>query len=63
MKRVYSMSDVASLVISVCLLFVGLHQCVDYVGLLWLAMVVVGSFGIGVFTMSGEDVEGGNDNA
>jgi hypothetical protein len=51
----YNLSDVAVLVISICFLFVGLHQSVDYVGLLWLAMVIIGSFGIGVFTGCGEE--------
>jgi hypothetical protein len=51
----YNLSEVGVLVISICLLFVGLHQCVDYAGLLWLAMVVVGSFGIGVFVCSGQE--------
>jgi hypothetical protein len=51
----YNLSDVAVLVISICFLFVGLHQSVDYAGLLWLAMLAVGSFGIGVFACSGQE--------
>lgn len=50
----YTLSDVSVLVISICLLFVGLQQSVEYAGLLWLAMLAVGSFGIGVFVTSGE---------
>lgn len=51
----YSLSDVAVLVIGICLLFVGLQQSVDSVGLLWLAMIAIGSFGIGVFVCSGQE--------
>lgn len=51
----YNLSEVGVLVISICLLFVGLHQSVDYAGLLWLAMLAVGSFGIGVFVCSGQE--------
>jgi hypothetical protein len=51
----YNLSDVAVLVIGICFLFVGLQQSVDSVGLLWLAMIAIGSFGIGVFVCSGQE--------
>lgn len=49
----YSLSDVGVLVIGICLLFIGLFNTVGDTGLLWLAMLVIGGFGIGVFVTSG----------